>query len=198
MEESEFCFHLLYILLAFCVIYPPVEFVSAGLTIDNLFKKYLRSEQQFFIQYHVQRTALTLFVHSQIPLIYIGIYYLKFWDGSDWNSDWKLNFWYAISFLAILLPILSLLIIWSWSANNWEGHPISQRIKKFTNNNSRWETLAETINLEYVQTDKMLIKINTIFTVVITENWIMKATPYTVHFAHKSDTALIADKVRES
>lgn len=43
----------------------------------------------------------------------------------------------------------------------------------------------------------MISKINAISSVIATENWIIKTTPYTVHFAHQSDTALIAVKVNK-
>lgn len=41
----------------------------------------------------------------------------------------------------------------------------------------------------------MEIRTNAIFKVIATDNWVIKTTPYTVYFAHQSDTALIVDKV---
>lgn len=43
--------------------------------------------------------------------------------------------------------------------------------------------------------EKLVCQVNTISTVIATENWIIKTSPYTVNIAHQSDTALIAVKV---
>lgn len=50
-----------------CIIYPPTEFVSAGLTIKEIFSNWLGSENEFFVQYHIKRSVITLFVHSVLP-----------------------------------------------------------------------------------------------------------------------------------
>jgi hypothetical protein len=59
---------LFYLLMSGCIIYPPTEFVVAGLTIKDIFAYWLGSENEFFIQYHIRRTAITLFIHSMLPL----------------------------------------------------------------------------------------------------------------------------------
>lgn len=41
-------------------------------------------------------------------------------------------------------------------------------------------------------------KLNSISTVIATENWIIKTSLYNVHFAHQSDTSLSVAKVSES
>lgn len=43
--------------------------------------------------------------------------------------------------------------------------------------------------------DKLMCRVNAITTVIATENWIIKTSPYFIHIAHQSDTALIAVKV---
>lgn len=50
-----------------CIIYPPTEFVSAGLTIKDIFSNWLGSENEFFVQYHIKRSIITLFIHSMLP-----------------------------------------------------------------------------------------------------------------------------------
>lgn len=57
-----------YLFFVFCFVAPPTEFVSAGLTIQNVLSNYLGSEQLHFIEYHMKRTAVTLLVHSILPL----------------------------------------------------------------------------------------------------------------------------------
>lgn len=43
---------------------------------------------------------------------------------------------------------------------------------------------------------KIVSQTSSIATVIATENWILKATPYFLRIAHQSDTAVIAVKVR--
>lgn len=71
MPADLFLFSLFYLLLSLGIIYPPTEFVSAGFTIQALFSKYLGSENERFVQYHLKRTTLTLFVHSMLPFLYV-------------------------------------------------------------------------------------------------------------------------------
>lgn len=57
-----------YLFFVLCFVAPPTEFVSAGLTIQNVLANYLGSEQLHFIEYHMKRTAITLLIHSLLPL----------------------------------------------------------------------------------------------------------------------------------
>ena len=68
-------FTLFYCLFCGCIIYPPTEFVSAGVTIPCIFSKFLGNENTDFIQYHIRRTAITLLVHSLMPLGKKNIFY---------------------------------------------------------------------------------------------------------------------------
>lgn len=54
----------------FCLLFvaPPTEFVSAGLTIQNIFSGILGSEEMNFIHYHIRRSTVTIVVHSLLPL----------------------------------------------------------------------------------------------------------------------------------
>lgn len=66
---SAFIFYtLFYLLMSGCIVYPPTEFVSAGLTVKDIFANWLGSENEFFIQYHIRRSVITLLVHSMLPL----------------------------------------------------------------------------------------------------------------------------------
>lgn len=64
---SVFIYTIGYILFVIGLIYPPTEFVSAGLTIPELFSSVLGSEYNEFVQYHIKRSIVTLFVHSMLP-----------------------------------------------------------------------------------------------------------------------------------
>lgn len=46
----------------------------------------------------------------------------------------------------------------------------------------------------YFRIDKTIIATNSIVSVVVTDNWIIKIMPYTILVAHQSDTALIVNK----
>ena len=68
MESPNVIVTLAYWLLAACFVAPPTEFISAGLTVQNLLASLLGSEEMNFIYYHVKRTTATVVVHSLIPL----------------------------------------------------------------------------------------------------------------------------------
>lgn len=80
--SAFFFYTLFYILISGCIIYPPTEFISAGLTIKDICSTWLGSENEFFIQYHIKRSVVTLMVHSMLPFgKYIHIsYYLDVID----------------------------------------------------------------------------------------------------------------------
>ena len=68
MEEIVIVFTLAYALVSLCFIAPPREFVSAGLTVQNILSSYLGSEDMDFVGYHLKRTTATLLLHSLLPL----------------------------------------------------------------------------------------------------------------------------------
>lgn len=43
----------------------------------------------------------------------------------------------------------------------------------------------------YFRIDKFCYSMNAINTVIVTDNWIIKTTPYSIEVAHQSDTALV-------
>ena len=61
-------FTLAYVLVALCFVAPPREFVSAGLTVQNILSSYLGSEDMDFVGYHLKRTTSTVLLHSLLPL----------------------------------------------------------------------------------------------------------------------------------
>lgn len=69
--STEIVYTLFYTLLTICTIYPPIEFISAGLTIPVIFSKLLKSEEEQFVRYHIRKSCLTLLVYSFLPLGYI-------------------------------------------------------------------------------------------------------------------------------
>lgn len=77
--SDELIFALFYIIFTVCVIYPPVEVVSAGFTIPIIFGRILGSEDIDFIGYHIRRILITLIIYSILPLGYvIALYFCGF------------------------------------------------------------------------------------------------------------------------
>ena len=68
ITTPEVFFTVFYVLFTVCLIAPPTEFVSAGLTVQNLLSNFLGSEQLNFVNYHIKRTAATVVFHSLMPL----------------------------------------------------------------------------------------------------------------------------------
>ena len=68
VTQEELVYTVAYILLTLCFVAPPKEFVSAGLTVQNMLSSQLGSEDMDFVRYHFRRTVVTLFLHSLLPL----------------------------------------------------------------------------------------------------------------------------------
>lgn len=74
--SPDYIFTLVYFLMTICLVYPPTEFSSAGLTIPLIFSNFLGNEHEQFITYHMNKSCLYLFIYSILPLGYIVIYCL--------------------------------------------------------------------------------------------------------------------------
>lgn len=78
MPADLFLFSIFYLLISLGIIYPATEFVSSGITIQNLFSNQLGSENEHFVQYHLKRSCITLLIHSSLPAFFIICLYLFF------------------------------------------------------------------------------------------------------------------------
>lgn len=147
MQETEFVFSLVFILFAFGIIYPPTEFESIGLTINNVFSTFLGSIEIEFVQYQLRRTCFTLFIHAILPTLYCFCYHLKFGELIEYNAHSFPRFvlWNSFILFATVLPIASAGIIYHWCKSNYEMHPITQNLRKYGN----WKQVASDINTEY-------------------------------------------------
>lgn len=136
-------------LLSFCIIYPPAEFQSIGLTIDNVFHSYLGSVDIEFVQYQLRRTCLTLFVHTILPLFYLVCYYLKFDSLLEYDTQHTLKFvcWNSFVIFALVIPVLSGLLIAYWRLNDYAKHPLVENLRKYDQDS--WLRAAADINSEY-------------------------------------------------
>lgn len=175
--------------------YPFYFLIFLGFTVENIFSKYLGSESILFIQYHINRSCLMIIIHSVIPVLYFLIYYLYFGGINLPDSLFVQFFWYSLIALAIFLPIAAIALIFYYKQNNWSNHPIAKILTKYSNTPeiaTSWHAVANQINNEYRRTDKLINRFSSITKIIVTENWLMKTSLYFVHFAHQSDSALIA------
>ncbi|XP_017889747.1 E3 ubiquitin-protein ligase TM129 [Ceratina calcarata] len=192
---SFFFYTLFYVLISGCIVYPPTEFVTAGLTIKDIFSSWIGSEDKSFVQYHIRRSVITLFVHSALPFGYgYGLILFEHINISNYFTLWSI---FMVS--TVLIPIYTLYKIWDWSKDNWSEHPIAKNLVIYCNsgnNNTtaQWSTVASDINSEYERPDKIIIPTSSISFVAVTDNWIIKVLPYTVNIAHQSDAVLIVNK----
>ncbi|XP_015431931.1 PREDICTED: E3 ubiquitin-protein ligase TM129 [Dufourea novaeangliae] len=188
-----------YILISGCIVYPPTEFVSAGLTIKDIFSNWLGSENEFFIQYHIRRSIITLFTHSILPFGYaVGLILFGHVETIILLLGCH-NLWLIFFTCTILLPLYTLYKILVWSMNNWIKHPIVQNLTIYCNsnnndNNMTWTTVASDINIEYRSIGKIVMSTNNILYVIVTDNWIIKVTLYKILVAHQNDTVLVVTK----
>lgn len=151
MSDTEIVYHLIFILFSYCVIYPPTEFESTGLTLNQLFSRFLGSEDIEFIQYHIRRTFLTLIAHSLLPFFYVLFYYFKF-DyvfESSYENVLKAVCWNSFVVIAFLLPIIALAIAYCWYKNDWKNHPITKNLQKYCNHGIEWDRVAADVNAEF-------------------------------------------------
>ncbi|XP_014482017.1 PREDICTED: E3 ubiquitin-protein ligase TM129 [Dinoponera quadriceps] len=190
-----FFYTLFYVLITGCILYPPIEFVAAGLTIKDIFSDFLGDENEFFIHYHIRRSVFTLFIHSMFPLDYIiGLSFSDNFDfGKLLDSD-KMTLGLVAVIFALVGAWYTVIQICEWYIHDWAVHPIVQNLSVYSNNNMSWQDVAADINREYRRVDKTDIVTNGITRIVVTDNWIIKITSYKLQVVHQSDATLIVKK----
>lgn len=68
---------ILYLLFSICIIFPPIEFISAGFTVSSIFSFLLGEERFDFVGYQLRRTIITSFIHSCLPFG-LSVFFLIF------------------------------------------------------------------------------------------------------------------------
>lgn len=188
MSETDWIYLLFCMIVSFCFIFN--EFASAGISVTSLCGNYLGDEYSRFIQYHIKRTCASLIIHSLLPICFIFLRYLNI--GGEIGDS--IVFQITIA-LGLILPASVFSLVYFWRMNDWECHPIVKAINVYAYNNSNWQAVAVDINREYRNQNRMEIKMSSVSSLIITENWIIKTLPYKLYIAHQSDTELVADKV---
>ncbi|KAM4621096.1 E3 ubiquitin-protein ligase TM129 [Polymixia lowei] len=197
MESPEVTFTLAYIVFAFCFVFTPNEFRSAGLTVQNLFSSWLGSEDVGFIQYHVKRTSITILVHSTLPLGYYTGMCIAAPEKNLGYIHQVSDSWRAILLLSLCLQLASWALVIYWSRLRWSNHPISQALQAHAlPPHSSWGTVATSINTEFRRIDKFATGAPGA-RVIVTDTWVLKVTTYYVHVALQSDSHLTVTESRQ-
>jgi hypothetical protein len=199
IQTSElFIITFLYILVAFIIILPPSELISAGFSIENIFSYFLtESEEISFIRYHIKRISIKYLVHSLLPLGYILLLL--------YNCDWSFGIINAILtlftqtplilrlilFPCLLIPIVTSFIVLRWHINDCYLHPIVRQLRFFiqTNNPEQtWHTVESSINTEFRRFDKFTCGSATSnVRCYVLDSWILKCSIYHVNIAQQSN-----------
>ncbi|XP_060565475.1 E3 ubiquitin-protein ligase TM129-like [Ruditapes philippinarum] len=181
------CFYLFFAVL---LVAPPTEFISAGLTIQNVFSNILGSEDINFIYYHIRRTSITLIFHSSLPLCYyivLGLFAPELQLFTPWLAPAVFQ---LLLVTAITLTSAACLLVFYWSRSNWDNHPIAKELGYLGDENSTWRAVAASINIEFRRIDKFSSGIPTGRRVIVTDSWVIKTSTYFVHVAHQNDIHL--------
>ncbi|KAJ0179109.1 hypothetical protein K1T71_004821 [Dendrolimus kikuchii] len=174
---------LFYVLFAICVVYPPTEFVSAGFTVAQLFENFLGSENVNFIGYHMKRITITALVHSALPLGYV----FCLWSVGEGGS-WLL----AGAAGTAIIPLLMCYKLLYWWEYDKVKHPIVMALLPYVTPGSDWRIVAANLNIEFRSVDKVVIPLTATSKFIATENWLIKATQYSLDLIQQSDCVLVA------
>lgn len=189
MDRPEVTFTLAYIVFVFCFVFTPTEFISAGVTVQNLFSGWLGSEDLGFVQYHIKRTTVTLLVHSILPLGYYFGMCIAAPDKNLWYVHSANDIWQLYFTISVALPLFSLVLVLHWSRNKWGNHPISKSIGAHALPQSSWRAVSSSINTEFRRIDKFATGAPGA-RVIVTDTWVMKVTTYYLHVAQQQDIHL--------
>lgn len=169
---------LFYLLMSGCIVYPPTEFILIGLTVKDIFARFLGSENEVFVQYHIRRSIITLLVHSMLPLgndrldldcldcdKYKNCSYINFCSVYPGYVTGLIYFGHmdaaklltGENFLGLLFlvyvivgPLYLLHEMFEWFLHNWSLHPIARNLAVYCNSSdASWKSVASDINTEY-------------------------------------------------
>lgn len=131
---------LFYLLFALCIVYPPTEFVSAGFTISQLFEKFLGSEENNFIKYHMRRITITVLIHASLPLGYV----VTLWCCGE-RGEWMLFFFIS----TCIIPFIALYKIICWWEYSQLKHPVIKALFPYVTPERDWRIFAADFNMDY-------------------------------------------------
>lgn len=171
-STSLLVYTLLYIFVSACFVLRTTEFVSNGLTVENLFESFVDKEYDHFVMHHIKRSTISVVVHSCLPLgepsalyrrrshrvpplviavcgfsfVYIG-YLLGTRLVSDSRGAFVNGNFYELFALALLPVVVGCSVLYKWKSNNWANHPLSVTLSRY--NGADWTAVARDISTEY-------------------------------------------------
>lgn len=179
-----------YALFAVCLVAPPTEFVSAGLTVQTVLSSFLGSEQMNFVGYHIRRTTATMIVHSLIPLgYYIGNIFISTENEHSVNPVALNILWKIFLAICLLLPFCTAAVAYYWSRNKWQNHPIAKLLQHLAPSGSSWHAIASSINIEFRRFDKFSTGLHG-RRLIVTDSWLILTSTYYIHVGHQGDIHL--------
>ncbi|KHN72874.1 Transmembrane protein [Toxocara canis] len=192
MVQNTVLYTIIYVLFSICIIFPPIEFISAGFTIPSIFSSLLGDEKFDFITYQLRRTVLTMFIHLCLPFFYFV--FLAFVQDEPIFVVHPTEMIHVLAHCSLLLVLLSAAYFCIRYAHSWESHETIKCLKRFDSN---WTAVADRINTEYRSIDNFNVSLSGIKKVVMTNSWILNVTNYSLLCAHVSDVTLEAVRADE-
>ncbi|VDL97568.1 unnamed protein product [Schistocephalus solidus] len=107
-----------YALFAFGLIVPPDVLLASGLTLENLFHRWLGSEEISFVTYHLRRTIMVRLVAGFLPL---GYFLFMMFFASTSLATYLLG-GIGLSLSLALVIFTHVCTVW-YARGTWEGHP---------------------------------------------------------------------------
>uniref|UniRef100_A0A1I8FAQ8 VASt domain-containing protein n=1 Tax=Macrostomum lignano TaxID=282301 RepID=A0A1I8FAQ8_9PLAT len=168
---------------------PPTEVVSAGLTVQNLFRRWLPSEQLQFVRHHLHRTALTALLHSLLPTVYyvymaVACPHLQLLP----NPLKAAAVWRCLAIVAIAAPAAAACLYWRWTRAGFRHHPIAAKLARAARN-SNWAEVASAIDVEFRRYDKFVTG-QMGRQLIVTDGWLLQTSAYTVQVAPQASLML--------
>ena len=174
------------------------EFDSAGLSPEALltYNDWIGSEEVRLFMFHMKRTAGTLVLQSLLPLTYLATisYFTVILDNHypSFTAFWDTYpVIYTLLTVSILIPVLTLSLLWFWSLNNWSNHPMVRNLKLYARDGN-WRQVAADIETEFRRIDKICLRTSPLSKLVVTDHWVLVigSWPWSLRLSHQSDVSL--------
>ena len=146
--------------------------------------------------FHMKRTAGTLVLQSLLPLTYLATmsYFTVVLDNHypSFTAFWDTYpVMYNMLAVSILLPTLTLSLLWYWSLDNWANHPMVRQLRLYARDGN-WRQVAADIETEFRRIDKISLRSSPLTRLVVTDHWVMEigSWPWSLRLSHQSDVTL--------
>ncbi|VDN98407.1 unnamed protein product, partial [Rodentolepis nana] len=138
-----------YALFVLALIAPPNVLLSAGLTVEKVFQRFLGNEELFFTAYHLRRTTLLYYLFYCIPLGYFLSLRL-FGNPEVGLLNTVGNYGVITSFALVIAAWTYIHLVW-YSNGKWTGHPTMKELKKIARKIPSPSTFATSDEIEFLQ-----------------------------------------------